>query len=81
MTFLWSNKFIDQIIVDAQDNKPGFRNEISFKYEGNHIKTTDSLVFLYQSYKFLIIRDLKSKKNKLYENKNITFLETKKVKN
>ena len=81
MTFLWSNKFIDKIIVDAKDIERDYKIEISFKYEGDSITTNDSLVFLYKSYKYIILRDLRTNKNKLFESEKITFLETKKTNN
>lgn len=74
--FMWSNKFIDKIIVDTQNNASEHKTGVSFIYEGKSIKTNDSLIFILQSYKYLIIKDLKTNKNKLYENENITFLET-----
>jgi len=80
LTFLWANQFIDKILIDSKNTTPTTITNVSFNYHNKNIKTNDSLVFLYRSYEFLILRDKKTKKNMLFENENVSFLEIQKDK-
>lgn len=56
LMFIWANLFIDYVLEESSKSKVDKLIAISFDYDNKKVETNDTLSFVFQSYKYTILK-------------------------